>query len=967
LVDSDARSLRVMEVSLKKAGLAVTTASSAAEALQIALRTTPEVVVLDTQLPDTDGFELCRRLRSDGRTSRCSVIFLSADARAETKVKGINAGADDFLAKPVLIMEIVTRVRALLEKRETDAIARRERTGNLSGTLSNMAVVDLLQLMETGQKSGIVHLSSDSERSGGFVVDGEQRGTIYFRDGHVVDAHVGKLSGANAVYRMLMWNDGVFEIEFKPLTRDDVVRTSTQVLLLEGMRRIDDWSRIEGLLPPLTSKLSVDFARLGSRYGDLPEGLRPVIHLFDGKRTIFEVVDECGLDDSNVLSWIAELYREGVLFQGSRQSAPAVSVKSADVVSVEQWLSQPQAPARTGPSAPASAHAPLPSVLARVAIPSPQTASEIFGRTMSEAEGTSNAPIPLTSPIRERTPVPEPISEDSILLSRNTVPANQVVLLTQPTRSPSGAANDPIPLTTPSQVAPRLKIQRMSSVVAKLPELGAWAGETIQPAALPSKFTSPPDADDWDPIKVESDATRPSPDNDPTLTDAPRSAVARAPSFPAPERVPVRGPSLIVARTQPPPAPSSSASWPPAPQGSAAPVPPAAWPIVASGPTPSGEYPRPPTPPGWPGVVTAPIRSDSWPPAQAASPAPAALATPISKAVPPPAALPNPPSATIAPRPRAPTPIAARPETLSGSWMKTTPPPKPGPGSTSGLHDSFFDREADLDEGTGRWKQILLVLAIAAAIAVVVSLRLGGKQQVVKAPLPPSKRSLAKKAAGWPNADDSAIRMNEGEASKAPPGAQTPASTTPPPSVQAPAAPPSAVPPPVQAAPPPTPIPATPPPAPKSPPLEAAAPKASPTPPAPAAQAKEPPKPAPTATAEEAKKLLGDAEALLRNDKLKDAEKQFRAVVANDPNLADGHSGLAMALYGLEKDGPAGIEARKAIALNAAAARAHLVIGLIASNKQDIATAKKAYKRYLELEPKGEYADEVRRFLSAQR
>jgi Tfp pilus assembly protein PilF len=117
---------------------------------------------------------------------------------------------------------------------------------------------------------------------------------------------------------------------------------------------------------------------------------------------------------------------------------------------------------------------------------------------------------------------------------------------------------------------------------------------------------------------------------------------------------------------------------------------------------------------------------------------------------------------------------------------------------------------------------------------------------------------------------------------------------------------------------------------------------------------------------ESAKAALTQAEGALRSDKLKDAEKQFRAILQGDPNLAEAHSGLAMALYGMEKDGAAGAEARKALTLNSGSARAYLVLGLIASNKQDIASAKKSYKRYLELEPNGEYADEVRRFMKAQ-
>jgi hypothetical protein len=279
----------------------------------------------------------------------------------------------------------------------------------------------------------------------------------------------------------------------------------------------------------------------------------------------------------------------------------------------------------------------------------------------------------------------------------------------------------------------------------------------------------------------------------------------------------------------------------------------------------------------------------------------------------------------------------------------------------------------------------LIVLALIAAPAAILAPRLGGKQTTMKAPLPPSKRAKRDKKpiAAWPAGDESAMRLgadSESAAANPAPASATAGPIGSPPSASPQASVPVAAspggPPPARAAsaaPPPAETPQKAPPHPVASPQPAPNPKPSASAPGAAAPKTAPaaPKPpstaaAPTASGEEAKKLLTEAESFLRGDKLKDAEKQFRAVLASDPNLADAHSGLAMALYGLERDGPAGVEARKAIALNSAAARAHLVIGLIASNKQDIAGAKKAYKRYLELEPSGEYAEEVRRFLKAQ-
>jgi CheY-like chemotaxis protein/Flp pilus assembly protein TadD len=966
LVDSDARSLRVLEVSLKKAGFTVDTASSAADALQTALKSPPHLVITETQLPDSDGFELCRRLKGDGRTSRAAIVFLSSDGRAEAKVKGINSGADDYLAKPVMVMEIVTRVRALIERRETEAIARRERPGNLSGTLANMAVVDILQLMESGQKSGIVHLSSDAARSGGIVPQGEQRATMYFREGRVVDAHVGKLTGANAVYRMLMWNDGVFEIEFKALSREDSVHISTQVLLLEGMRRIDEWSRLESTLPPMTTRFSVDFNALGARYEAVPDPMKPVLHLFDGKRTIFDVVNEACLDDITVLTTIAELHRQGVLYHGDRTTTSHAAAPQAGSA-VEAWLSGAHAPAHSRPSIPAMSSAPpagsmleaLGSALGRAVIPSPHTPSEIMGASRASGipDGTTNAPIPLTMPVRERTPEPEPIQDDQILLSRHTVPANQAVLLTQPSAAAaSGPAKaQPIPLVVPStRSVPKLRVQRVSSVVAKLSDIRAGA-----------QFESPATDDDGSPIKSELSSSAGTPrDQDPTLTDFPpaRDTLASL-------RAGITSSAAIAPTNGNGNANGGSGSAVPAsvaPSTGAHPA--SAWPVTSASLHASEE------------AVRAPVRAPALIVAQSAPAGPASPSmTPPATAVPW-GSLPARPQASLTDATMsvhstaAPAPHAA---------PAATPAPRAPVGTTSGLHDAFFESgersirdsglwDSHMASSGNRWKGPLLVMGcVLAVVGVAASLKFGS-QTKLKAPEPP-RRSAKNPKAGWPRADESAIKIggNEGEAAAvAQAQAQTaqPAASAAPPAIGAqplkgpqPAAalqagkPGNAAEPANAAQPPPGTQPAA---------------AAHPAGAQPAAERKpanaETAKPVASVPNEGAKAALTQAETLLRSDKLKDAEKQFRAILQGDPNIAEAHSGLAMALYGLEKDAAAGQEARKALALSANSARAYLVLGLIASNKQDIAAAKKAYKRYLELEPNGEYAEEVRRFMKAQ-
>jgi DNA-binding response OmpR family regulator len=110
LVDGDARSLRLLEVSLRKAGFAVTAAVNGVDALEKAEQVPPDLVLSDTRMPVMDGWELCRRLKSDQRFREVPFVFLTARRAVEDKVRGLELGVDDYLTKPIYVKEIVARV-----------------------------------------------------------------------------------------------------------------------------------------------------------------------------------------------------------------------------------------------------------------------------------------------------------------------------------------------------------------------------------------------------------------------------------------------------------------------------------------------------------------------------------------------------------------------------------------------------------------------------------------------------------------------------------------------------------------------------------------------------------------------------------------------------------------------------------------------------------------------------------------
>lgn len=116
VADNEPDILRFVEVNLRLEGFDVVMAQDGDEALDKAFRTRPALILLDIMMPRTDGFEVCRRLRADVRTSHVPVIILTAKSLTVDKVVGLTAGADDYVLKPFDPMELVARVRTTLRR-----------------------------------------------------------------------------------------------------------------------------------------------------------------------------------------------------------------------------------------------------------------------------------------------------------------------------------------------------------------------------------------------------------------------------------------------------------------------------------------------------------------------------------------------------------------------------------------------------------------------------------------------------------------------------------------------------------------------------------------------------------------------------------------------------------------------------------------------------------------------------------
>jgi diguanylate cyclase (GGDEF)-like protein len=116
VVDDDADIRAFLDVTLSLAGFEVLEAGDGVEALDVARRHTPDLILLDVMMPRMDGFEALRRLREDARTSHIPVVLLTALVQREDTLGGLEAGADDYVTKPFDGEVLIARIRSALRR-----------------------------------------------------------------------------------------------------------------------------------------------------------------------------------------------------------------------------------------------------------------------------------------------------------------------------------------------------------------------------------------------------------------------------------------------------------------------------------------------------------------------------------------------------------------------------------------------------------------------------------------------------------------------------------------------------------------------------------------------------------------------------------------------------------------------------------------------------------------------------------
>ena len=234
LVDDNPMVLGMLQQALSSLAM-VTPASDTADALLKAVDDPPDLVVCDYRMPGMDGRQLVEKLKSRPGTANFSSVLMASKGDIAERLSQQDS-ADDYLEKPFFLKEATRRIKRLIDRIALEKMAKTAPSdGVVRGNLSQMNVIDLMQSLEMGRKSCQLTLTNEGEKC-----------EVFFAEGQVKHATYGALVGDAAVFKVLRWTGGNFQLDFEGKTDKETTQLNTQGLLMEGLRLLDESQRDSG-------------------------------------------------------------------------------------------------------------------------------------------------------------------------------------------------------------------------------------------------------------------------------------------------------------------------------------------------------------------------------------------------------------------------------------------------------------------------------------------------------------------------------------------------------------------------------------------------------------------------------------------------------------------------------------------------------------------------------------------------
>jgi CheY-like chemotaxis protein len=257
IVEDEPSVLNLFRYLLTDGGYSVSAAQSGSEAIE-KLSQGFDLVLTNLKMEDMDGTKVLELVKE--QSPETAVIVVTDYATLDSAIKAMRQGADDYINKTEIITKVLPSVEKALKKRrlrqkfietvKQQAVDEMIST-TVSGNLRDMSLTSIVQITCTDMKSARLVLRQLNSMPGGE----EQEGVIFFENGQIVHAAAGSLRGAEAVYELLGWDEGSFQMESNVVAPRQTITVPWTDLLLEGTNRLDEHGQ-QGA--PLRGQLEAD-------------------------------------------------------------------------------------------------------------------------------------------------------------------------------------------------------------------------------------------------------------------------------------------------------------------------------------------------------------------------------------------------------------------------------------------------------------------------------------------------------------------------------------------------------------------------------------------------------------------------------------------------------------------------------------------------------------------------------------
>jgi len=235
VVDDNPSILKLVCRSLEKCG-EVLTASDGADALMKAIEIKPNLIISDYSMPVMDGRALFEKLRARKETQNIPFVFLASQKEIDERLRMVVEGVEDYFVKPFFVRELAQQARRITARLLQSQMEKEGgRGGNVTGKLTEMSLLDWMTSLEQGRKNCALVVRNAGEEC-----------TLFFNDGAVTHAVYGNTKGDEAVFRVLRWTEGDWELDFSKTSSERTTTMSTQGLMMEGLRLLDEANRDGG-------------------------------------------------------------------------------------------------------------------------------------------------------------------------------------------------------------------------------------------------------------------------------------------------------------------------------------------------------------------------------------------------------------------------------------------------------------------------------------------------------------------------------------------------------------------------------------------------------------------------------------------------------------------------------------------------------------------------------------------------